>query len=340
MFEHAVEIEIPRVRVACPHCGPKRELLGWLDPYARVTKRLAESVSRLCAVMLIRHVADYFGLNWKTVKIIDKRSLERRLGPVDLKVVTVIGMDEFAIQRGHRYATAVIEPARKRVLWVGRERSREGMRPFFTLLGPEGFAALEAVVMAMNGAFEQEVRAQAPQAQIVYDLFHVVATKYGREVIDRVRVDEANRVHTDQHARRLVKGSRWLLLRNRENVTREADQVRLNELLAANRALMIAYVLKDDLKELWCYRHEGYARRFWNGWYRRAMRSRIEPLKAFARKLRAYLPGLLAHCRYPLHTSVLEGIKNKIKVIKRMAYGSRDDEYLFLKIRAAFPGIG
>ena len=126
MFEHAVELQIPRVRVACPHCGPKLELLGWLDPYARVTKRLAESVSRLCAVMSNRHVADDFGLNWKTVKNIDKRSLERRLGPVDLKGVTVIGMDEFAIQRGHRYATVVIEPARKRVLWVGRERSREG----------------------------------------------------------------------------------------------------------------------------------------------------------------------------------------------------------------------
>ena len=159
-------------------------------------------------------------------------------------------------------------------------------------------------------------------------------------MIDRVRVDEANRLRTDPHARRLVKGSRWLLVRNRENVTREADQVRLRERLTAHRALMITYVLKDDLKVLWNYRHEGYARRFWKGWYRRAMRSRIEPLKAFARKLRAYLPGLLAHCRYPLHTSVLEGINNKIKVIKRMAYGFRDDEYFFLKIRAAFPGIG
>ena len=193
--------------------------------------------------------------------------------------------------------------------------------------------------MDMNGAFEQEVRAPAPQVRIVYDLFHVVA-KYGRKIIDRVRVDETNRLHTDRTARRLVKGSRWLLLHNRENVTREADQVRLMELLAANRALMITYVLKDDLKALWSYRHEGYARRFRLGWYRRAMRSRVEPLKAFARKLHAHLPGLLAHCRYPLHTSVLEGIKNKIKVIKRLAYGFRDDQCFFLKIRAAFPGIG
>ena len=117
------------------------------------------------------------------------------------------------------------------------------------LLGPEGCAALEAVVMDMNGAFDQEVRARAPLAQIVYDLFHVVA-KYGREVIDRVRVDEANRLRADRDARRLVKGSCWLLLPNRGNVTRKADRVRLRELIAAHRALMITYVSKDDLKEL------------------------------------------------------------------------------------------
>ena len=116
-------------------------------------------------------------------------------------------------------------------------------------------------------------------------------------------------------------------------------EVRLRNLLFANRALMITYVLKDDLKELWNYRHEGYARRFRNGWCHRAMRSRTAPLKAFARKLRAYPPGLLAHCCYPLLTSALEGINNKIKVIKRMAYGFRDDQYFFPKIHAAFPGI-
>lgn len=339
LFEHAVELEVPRLRVACTHCGPKLELLEWLAPYARVTQRLAESVSRLCAVMSIRHVAGYFDLNWKTVKQIDKRLLERRLGPVDLTGVTVIGMDEFAIQRGHRYATVVIEPARKRVLWVGRGRSREEIRPFFELLGPEGCRELKAVVMDMNSAYEQEVRAHCPNAQLVYDLFHVVA-KYGREVIDRVRVDEANRLRQDRRGRKLVKGARWLLLKNRENVTREADQVRLQELLAANRSLLSVYVLKDDLKMLWEYRHPGYAERFWRGWYRRAMSSRIEPLKAFARKLKGYIGGVLAHCRFPLHTSLLEGINNKIKVIKRMAYGFRDDEYFFLKIRAAFPGIG
>src|SRR5207253_9332205 len=223
---------------------------GWLEPYARVTRRLAESVTRLCAVMSIRHVAEYFGLNWETVKEIDKRSLQRRLGPVDFQGVTVIGMDEFAIQRGHRYATVVIEPSRKRVLWVGRVRSREELRPFFVLLGPQGCAALQAVVMDMNTAYEQEVRAHAPQARLVYDLFHVVA-KYGREVIDRVRVDEANRLRHDKPARKVIKQARWLLLRNPENLKKPEQQVHLQDLLAANQSLMTVYLMKAELKTLW-----------------------------------------------------------------------------------------
>lgn len=330
-------LQVRRCRLNCPHCGPKLERLDWLGRYARVTRRLAESVARLCRELPIKHVADYFQLHWSTVKAIDRAYLEAKLGPVDLRGVEQIAMDEFAIQKGHRYATVVVDAQSKRVLWVGRGRKREDVRPFFELLGAEGRDQLKAVVMDMNAAYEEEVRARCANAEIVYDLFHVVA-KYGREVIDRVRVDEANRLRHDQPARAVIKGARWLLLRNRSNITKHADRVRLNELLAANRKLCTTYVLKDDLKHLWEYRYEGAARNFWRSWYDRAIRSRIEPLKKFARKLKGYLWGILAHCRWPLHTSLLEGINNKIKVIKRMAYGFRDDAYFFLRIRAAFPG--
>lgn len=329
-------LRLGRVRVACPHCGPKIEALGWLAPYSRVTRRMAEDVVRLCQVLPVKHVAEYLGLSWDTVKAVDKAYLTETLGPVDLSGVTQVVIDEFAIQKGHRYATVIVEPATKRVLWVGRGRRREDIRPFFEQLGVEGRQRLKAVAMDMNGAYEEEVRYQCPLVEIVFDLFHVVA-KYGREVVDRVRVEEANRLREDQPARKIVKKARWLLLRNRENV-KPKDRVKLTELLQANRKLATVYVLKDDLKHLWDYVYEGAARRFWEEWYRRAIRSRIEPLKKFARRLKPYLPGIFAHCRWPLHTSLLEGINNKIKVIKRMAYGFRDDAYFFLKIRAAFPG--
>jgi len=248
-------------------------------------------------------------------------------------------MDEFAIHKGHRYATTIVDPYTKRVLWVGRGHTRESIRPFFKLLGEQGCRAIRAVVMDMSAAYELEVRSFCPQAAIVFDLFHVVA-KYGREVIDRVRVDEANRLRYSRRDRHVIKSSRWLLLRNKENVVRTEDRVRLREILDANKALFTVYVLKADLKHLWDFRYPQAARRFWRQWYARAIRSRIEPLKRFALRLKPYLEGIIAHCRWRLHTSLLEGINNTIKVIKRRAYGFRDDDYFFLKIRAAFPGDG
>jgi transposase len=338
VFEHPVELHVPRLRLACTRCGPRLERLDWLEPHARVTRRLAQSVARFCTVASIRHAASWHGLDWKTAKAIDFRELERTLGEPDLDGVRTLAMDEFAIQKGHRYATVVVDPERKRVLWVGRGRSRADVRPFFMLLGPQRCAQVRAVAMDMNTAYDLEVRAHCPNAEVVYDLFHVVA-KYGREVIDRVRVDEANRLRRDRPARRVVKTSRWLLLRNRENVPRE-QAVQLDELLAANKALLTVYLLKDDLKQLWRYRRKPWALRAWKSWKRRAMRSGLQPLRHFARCLEPYLPGILAHCHWPLGTNLVEGINNKIKVIKRMAYGFRDDTYFFLKIRAAFPGLG
>ncbi len=331
-------ITFQRRRFACNRCGARLERLSWIQRYARVTNRLAESVARLCSVLPIKHVAQHYALGWETVKEIDKAWLKRRLGPVDFTGVTVIVMDEFAIQKGHRYATVVADAQTKRVLWVGRGRSRKDVRPFFMLLGEQHCKQIKAVAMDMNAAYEHEIHRHCPNARIVYDLFHVVA-KYGREVIDRVRVDESNRLRDDKAARKVVKGSRWLLLRNRENIHREQDMIRLDELLEANQALATVYILKDDLKRLWAYRYERWARKFWNQWYARAIESGITPLISFANKLKDYLHGILAHCRWRLHTSVIEGMNNKIKVIKRMAYGFRDDEYFFLKIRAAFPGI-
>ena len=336
---------VPRARLRCPQCGPTVEAVPWLDRYARMTTRFAESVARLAQVLPIKQVAAWFGLSWDTVQAIDQAAMQRRVGPPDLTGVRQIAIDEFAIHKGHRYATSVVDPMTRRVLWVGPGRRREDLRPFFELLGPAGCPALEAAVMDMSEAYEQETRAHCPQITIVYDLFHIVA-KFAREVIDRVRVDETNRIARAagpnapaiRARRRVIKGTRWLLLRNRGNLA-PAERIRLTELLALNRRLWVVYVLRDALKALWGYRYIGVATRAWTAWYGWAIRSRIPPLVAFARKLKAKLPGILAHCRYPLHTGLLEGINNKIKVLKRMAYGFRNDAYFFLKIRAAFPGI-
>ncbi len=326
---------VQRFRVRCRACGPKLEQLSWLEKYARITTRFALSVARLCRVLPIKHVAEHYDLDWDTVKAIDKAYLERTLGEPDLSGLTRLAMDEFAIQRGYHYATIFVEPERKEVVWVCRGRGREDIRPFFERLGPEGRQRLEAVAIDMSPVYEAEVRFQCPQAQIVFDQFHVVS-KYAKEVIDPVRTAEG-RKQTSRRERLLIQDSRWMLLRNAEGLKRK-DRVKLKELLRVNRHLATVYILKDDLKHLWDYRSPEAATRFWKDWYQRAVRSRIRALKRFARLLNGKIDGIIAHCRYPLHTSLLEGINNKIKVIKRMAYGFRDDVYFFLKIRQAFPG--
>ncbi len=154
-----------------------------------------------------------------------------------------------------------------------------------------------------------------------------------------VRPNCANRLKKDKAARKVVKGSKWLLLANRENLIEPSQRVRLKELLKANEALMTVYLLRDDLKRLWGYTREGWARRAWEDWLARALESSITPLKTFARNFAKRIDGILAQCCWKLNTSVLEGVNNKVKVIKRMAYGFRDDDYFFLKIRAAFPGV-
>ncbi|EMD99037.1 transposase, IS204/IS1001/IS1096/IS1165 family protein [Stutzerimonas stutzeri NF13] len=293
-------------------------------------------VETLVRLLPIKHVADLVGLHWHTVKAIDLGRLHRDIAAPDLSRVRRLIMDEFALYKGHRYATVAICADTQQVLWIGEGRSREAVRPFFEWMGKQACARIEAVAMDMNTAMDLEVQAHCPNARVVYDLFHVVA-KFGREVVDRVRVDQANRLKADPAGRRAIKRSRWLLLRNRQNLDKP-QTLKLDELLAANTPLMTAYLLKTQLKELWYAPSEHEARRRWSEWFRLAQESGLQPLQAFARRLKAYVEGIVSSARFRLNTSVLEGMNNRIKVIKRMAYGYRDNAYFFLKIKAAFPG--
>ena len=337
LFEHRVVLVVPRRRLWCKDCdGPQLEKLSWLGRYQRVTNRLAKACEQLLRATTVSTVAAFYELGWHTVKGIDKQRLRASVGEPDWSTIKYLAMDEFALHKGHRYATVVVDPIRKQVLWVGEGRSRDTAHRFFSELPDGACERIEAVAIDMTTAYELEIKAHCPNAEVVYDLFHVVA-KYGREVIDRVRVDQANQLRANKQDRRVIKSSRWLLLRNRRSLT-TSQAVHLDEILAANEPLMTAYVLRDELKRLWFYRRRGWAKRAWAQWYQHAMDSGIAALRRFATRLEPYLHGIIARCDHPLNTSIVEGINNTIKVIKRRAYGYRDQEYFFLKIRAAFPG--
>ncbi|WP_455430443.1 ISL3 family transposase, partial [Pseudomonas bananamidigenes] len=242
-----VRLNVELRRVGCGACGKRMEAVSWLDRYSRMTRRLAETIIQTCRRLPTLHVAQLFGLHWDSVRLLERRALQTELEKLPVARPRRLVMDEFALFKGHRYASVVLDADTRRVLWIGEGRSRAAIRPFFEEQGSEGCARIEAVAMDMNTAFDLEVRQHCPQARVVYDLFHVVA-KYGREVIDRVRVDEANRLRHDKPARRVIKQARWLLLRNPENLKSADQQVHLMDLLAANQSLMTVYLMKAELK--------------------------------------------------------------------------------------------
>lgn len=325
-------------RILCRRCGVVTERLDWVGPWGRCTKRLEAAVALSCReTRSIKAIAAQFDLHWDTVKEIDKKALQRELPAVGDTEATQLAVDEFAIRKRHHYGTTVIDVENPEVLYVGEGRKEEVLSSFYQKMGSERCSKVEAVAMDMWRPYEKATREHCPNAKIVYDPFHVIQA-YGRDVVDRVRVAEYRSAADSE--KEVLKGSRYLLLKNKSNLDKEKDEPeRLGRLLKLNRNLSKVYVMKDDLKQLWKYRYRAWAEIWFKKWYWRATHSRVKELKDYARTLKKHLDGILAHCQYPIHTGILEGVHNKVKVVKRIAYGFRDMEYFFLKIRGSFRPI-
>lgn len=229
-----VNLLIPHRILRCQNCGIRAEELEFLSPFRRSTRRFERAVGDLCRVLPIKHVAEHFGLSWHVVKEIDKRRLKQEVGPPDHDGLCLLAVDEIAVHKGHRYMTSVLNVETGAIVWMGHGREKATLLRFFAELTAEQRSGIKAIATDMAGAYREAILEAVPHVAQVYDLFHVVA-QYSREVIDRVRVDESKKMDTEE-GRRLLKGSRYLLLRNKKNL--RADQrSRLRELLKANEEL-------------------------------------------------------------------------------------------------------
>ena len=330
-----VDLVVPSRKLRCATCQTIRtEGHSFLGPYRRHTARFEQAVADLCRHLPIKQVAEHYDLAWHAVKEIDKRRLEREVGTPCYDGLRLLAVDEVAVHKGHTYLTTVLDLETGRIVWVGKDRTEATLASFFAELTPQQRKSIEAVATDMAAGFRNAVEKACPHAALVYDLFHVVA-KYGREVVDAVRTEEAKK--QDEAGRKLIKGSRYLLLKNDSNL-RESQRQALQELLAANQTLNTVYILKDQLKQIWSYTDPALAKQALDRWCGLAEQSGIAPLATFARNLRRHEKGIVNHASYPIHTGRLEGINNRIKVIKRQAYGFRDDAYFILKIKGAFQG--
>ncbi len=329
-------LQVAYRRVWCPCCRKAGvEQLSFADPSRRITHRLARYVYELCQVMTVEDVARHLDLNPKTVKAIDKQFLEQEFGQTDYAGLRILAIDEIALRKGQQgYMTVVLNYLTGRVVWMGEGRNTETLDAFFAGMSDEQKRAIEAVALDMWEPFINRVKHHCPQAKIVFDLFHLV--KAFGDVIDEVRREEVRQAATAEDSG-FIKGSRYLLLKNRQNLRRD-ERVRLKELLAANERISAVYMLKDQLKMIYRYRRRGWAKKALDQWCELATEVNHPCMRRFINRLRFFEYGILNHCDYAIGTSPLEGVNNKIKVIKRKAYGFHDPDYFALKVKQALPG--
>jgi transposase len=321
-------------KIACARCGRIRvEHHDFVEPYARVTHRLAKYVHELCKHMSVTAVAEHTGLDWKTVKNIDKHFLEKEFGQTRYDGLRILAIDEISILRGHTYMTVVLNYETGEVVWMGKGRKTATLDEFFGAMPEAQRDNIKAVAIDMWNPYIKAILKWCPSAHIVFDLFHVVRA-FGK-VIDKVRNQEAKRAQKEEQD--IYKGSRYLLLKNKENLTPK-QRPRLRELLRINKTLSSLYILKDYLKKLWWYKHVKSAEKFLQMWRRLAYAIPSIVVHNFANMLERYKYGILNHCLYPIHTGVLEGVNNKIKLISKQAYGFHDTRYFSLKVIQAFSG--
>jgi transposase len=324
-------LQVDYRKIWCNNCGGVRvEQLSFADASVRVTRRLARYIHELCKMLTIKDVAEHLDLDPKTVKAIDKSFLEEAFGQDNFHDLKVLMIDEIALHKGHRYMTVVADYFTGRVIWMGHDRNKQTLDAFFKNLTKEQKCSIEAVAMDMWEPFINRVEHYLPKAKIVFDFFHVVQS-FGR-VIDQVRRSEYAKAKG--HNRDVIKDSRYLLLKNEGNLTDE-QRPRLAQLLEVNKTLASIYILKDQLKMLYYWTDRDKVARALNDWCQMALQIDHPAVKAFIKRLRFFEYGILNHADYPIGTSRLEGINNKIKVIKRKAYGFHDDRYFILKVKQA-----
>ena len=328
----ATTVVLPIPRVECRSCGAVRQAeVPFADTrrsYTRAFERYALELSRR---MTIRDVARHLNVGWDVIKDIQKRDLSRRFAKPKLKHLRHLAIDEIAVAKGHRYLTVVLDLDSGAVVFVGDGKGADALKPFWKRLRPSK-AKIEAVAMDMSAAYRGAVSAHLKGAVIVFDHFHVIKL-FNDKLSDlrRALYREATEVmHKD-----VLKGTRWLLLKNPENLDAEKDEKRrLEEALALNKPLATAYYLKEDLRRFWERPGKRFATAFLDGWLRRAEASGVKMLVQMARTLAAHRSGLLAYYDVMITSGPMEGTNNNIKTMKRQAYGFRDKEFFKLKILA------
>jgi len=308
----------------------RQERFDFLSDNPFYTKRFATYVGKRCLSSTIRDVAKELHLDWKTVKELDKQYMQKQLDRLGTPGPNVIGIDELSVRKGHTYRIVVSDLERKRPIWYGGiDRSEKSLDAFFEWLGPKKTQKIRLAVMDMWKPFENSTRKNAPRTAILYDKFHIL--RHLNEAMDKIRKAEYARLSGKE--RKFIKGQRYHLLSHRSNLSMTGQQA-LDTLLSANKRLNTAYVLKEAFGQLWSYRSEAWAWKFFENWKSSLRWQKLKQYERFADLIERHWDGIAAFCKSENKVSLgfVEGLNNKIRVIQRRSFGLRDEEYLRLKI--------
>jgi transposase len=317
-------------RVECRDCDSIRRVkIGFAEERVSYTRAFERYALELSRYMTIKDVACHLQISWDVIKEIQKRNLRRRFGKPKLKHLKQIAIDEISTGKGHRYVTIVMDLESGVVVHVGEGKGGDALTAFWKRLRRSG-AKIQAVATDMSPAYIDAVCTHLPNATLVFDRFHVI--KLYNEKLSELRRALYHQLE-DTMQKKVLKGVRWLLLKRPENLdpSRREPQ-RLKEAIRLNEPLAIAYFLKEQLNDIWEQEDQETATALLMDWITYAESTGIQILHKFAKTLRFHACGILAWYDYPISTGPLEGTNNKIKTMKRQAYGFRDLEFLKLKI--------
>lgn len=326
-----VFITMKAPRVKCLQCGSRT----WHQPtfahgQRQITKKFEAYLEAWLSRLTIQDVVEMFGVSWNTVCRIDIRRLKKLSRP-GLAGMKRLAIDEVYLGKSHKFITLVVDLETRAVISVAPGRGLTGLQGIFMRL-KQAKAAVQAVATDMAGGYISAVIKYLPKAKLVFDHFHVI--KLMNEKLTTLRRD-LHREQVGNMHRDVLKGIRWLLLKNPENLTqseRVDERQRLDQALALNKPLAIAYYLKEDLRQFWNQKSIKAAEKFLDDWCRRADASGIRVLKTMAKTLRTHSQGLLNWYLEPISSGPIEGINNKIGAMQRRAYGYRNYEHLKQRI--------
>ena len=322
-------------RVKCPHCGVKVERVPWAETSSWFTRPFEDHVGYLAQRCDKTTVSDMMRVAWSTVGAIVQRVVARRQRGDALDGLTHIGVDELSYRRHHEYITVVVDHKRGHVVWAHPGKNADTLKAFFDELGTERCAKLEAVTIDMSGAYIKAVTECSPQAQIIFDRFHV--QRLVQDAVDEVRRDEVRAATSPEEGKQL-KGTRWQLLKSFWNLSL-FDYARLSSLQRDNKRLYRAYLLKEALVRVLDCRSEWLAKHKLDEWVRWARRSRLAPFKRVASTIREHADGILAYVRSGLSNGRTEGLNGKARTVTRRSFGFHSAHGLIALLKLCCSGI-